>query len=132
MAINEAFHEVRELTMDIPDEKLEDMYERLRRARFPLDFANDDWRYGYNIAYHRELVDYWIHEYDWRAIERSMNELAPHYKMTLMDIPLHFIRVRGEGLGPMPRGALRPALQKHAQVVGIAVHGARGLHRHVG
>ena len=38
--------EVTEFTIDIPEKKLEDMQERLRRTRFPTDFANDDWRYG--------------------------------------------------------------------------------------
>lgn len=31
----EAAHEVREFTIDIPDEKLEDMHERLRRLHAP-------------------------------------------------------------------------------------------------
>ena len=38
----EAAHKVREFTIDVPDAKLEDMYERLRQMRFPEDFANDD------------------------------------------------------------------------------------------
>ena len=94
-------YKVSEYTIDIPDEKLDDMYERLRRTRFPQDYANDDWRYGYNTDYARELVRYWLEEYDWRDVERRMNEL-PHYKMTLMDIPVHFIHARGTGDNPMP------------------------------
>ena len=83
------------------DEELEDMMERLRRTRFPSDFGNDDWRYGYNTEYHRKLVDYWINEYDWRDVERRMNEL-PNYKVDLMGVPLHFVHVKGKGKNPMP------------------------------
>ena len=83
------------------DEALEDMMERLRRTRFPTDFSNDDWRYGYNTDYHRKLVDYWINEYDWRDVERRMNEL-PNYKVDLMGVPLHFVHVKGKGKNPMP------------------------------
>ena len=36
-------YDVSEFTIAIPDEKLDDMYERLRRTRFPKDFGNDDW-----------------------------------------------------------------------------------------
>ena len=51
-------YDVREFTIAIPDEQLDDMNDRLRRTRFPQDFANDDWRYGYNGQYHRQMVEY--------------------------------------------------------------------------
>lgn len=97
----EASREAEEFTIEIPEAKLEDMYERLRRTRFPHDFANDDWKYGFNTAYLRELVEYWIEEYDWRATERAMNQLS-HYKMDLDGVPLHFIHQKGTGPDPMP------------------------------
>lgn len=93
--------EVKPFTISIPDEDLEDLQERLRRTRFPLDFGTDDWRYGYNGEYHREMVRYWLEEYDWRDVERRMNEL-PHFKVDLMGVPLHFIHVKGKGPNPMP------------------------------
>ena len=89
-------HQVEEFTIAVEQEKLDDMYERLRRTRFPRDFANDDWRYGYNGDYHRQLVEYWIEEYDWRDVERRMNEL-PQFRVDLMGVPLHFIHVKGKG-----------------------------------
>ena len=97
-------YKVEDFTIDIPEADLEDMNARLRNTRFPQDFANDDWRYGYNTAYHRQLVDYWVNEYDWRDVERRMNEL-PNFKVDLMGVPLHFIHVHGQGPGkvrPMP------------------------------
>ena len=48
--------EVSKFTIDIPDEQLDDLLDLLRRTRFPQDFANDDWRYGYNGDYARELT----------------------------------------------------------------------------
>ena len=92
---------VSEFTIAIPEEDLEDLDQRLRRTRFPTDFGNDDWRYGYNGGYHRQMVEYWIEEYDWRDVERRMNEL-PHFKVDLMGVPLHFIHVKGKGPNPMP------------------------------
>ena len=52
-------HDVSPFTIAIPDEALEDLDQRLRRTRFPRDFANDDWRYGTNRAWLTDLVDYW-------------------------------------------------------------------------
>lgn len=94
-------HDVSPFTIAIPQEDLDDLDHRLRRTRFPRDFGNDDWRYGYNGDYHRQLVEYWIEEYDWRDVERRMNEL-PQFKVDLMGVPLHFIHVKGKGPSPMP------------------------------
>ena len=94
-------HEASPFAIHIPDAQLDDLLARLKRTRFPDDFANDDWRYGYNTAYHRELVDYWINTYDWRDVERRMNQL-PQFKIDLMGVPLHFIHVRGKDRNPMP------------------------------
>ena len=52
-------------------------------------------------AYLKELVDYWLHQYDWRKHEREMNSFA-HYKTTIKNIPIHFIHEPGKGPNPMP------------------------------
>lgn len=98
--MSEQYH-VRPFKIEIPQADLNDMRSRLARTRFPDDFGNDDWRYGYNTAYHHELVDYWLNEYDWRDVERRMNDL-PQFKVDLMGVPLHFIHARGKGKNPMP------------------------------
>ncbi len=92
---------VRPFKIEISEDQLDDLNARLKRTRFPEDFGNDDWRYGYNTAYHRELINYWLKEYDWRDVERRMNEL-PQFKVDLMGVPLHFIHVKGKGNNPMP------------------------------
>lgn len=94
-------YDVRPFKIDIPEADLEDMIARLKKTRFPNDFGNDEWSYGYNTDYHRVLVDYWINDYDWRDVERRMNEL-PHFKVDLMGVPLHFIHQKGSGSNPMP------------------------------
>lgn len=96
-----ADHDVKPFEINISEGQLDDLRTRLERTRFPEDFGNDDWRYGYNTAYHRELINYWLKEYDWRDVERRMNEL-PQFKVDLMGVPLHFIHVKGKGNNPMP------------------------------
>jgi pimeloyl-ACP methyl ester carboxylesterase len=96
-----ADHRVTPFTVRIPDEDLDDLDRRLRRTRFAPDLANDDWRYGTNGAHLRALVEYWVEEYDWRAVERRMNAL-PQFRVDLMGVPLHFVHVRGTGPDPVP------------------------------
>lgn len=85
----------------IPDAELDDLSDRLARTRWSSDFANDDWRYGTNGAYLRQLVEYWQHGFDWRAQERAMNQL-PQFRTVIEGVPIHFVHVRGRGPAPIP------------------------------
>ena len=88
-------------TIAIPDERLADLDRRLRQTNWARDYANDDWRYGTNGEYLRELVDYWITSYDWRAQEAAMNDYD-HFRVELDGVPIHFMHVRGQGPNPKP------------------------------
>lgn len=88
-------------TVEISDEALEDLKARLRAARYAEDFANDDWAYGVNGNYLREIVDYWIEEYDWRAHEAEMNSFS-HFRTEVDGVPVHYIREPGVGPNPIP------------------------------
>lgn len=87
--------------ISIPEADLDDLAERLRRARFADDFANDDWAYGVPGGYLRSLVDHWLTEFDWRRVEREINAV-PGFRTEIDDVPVHFLHVRGTGPAPMP------------------------------
>jgi pimeloyl-ACP methyl ester carboxylesterase len=88
-------------TVGFPDEAVDDLRDRLRKVRWPDDFANANWEYGTNLEYLRELTDYWLNKYDWRAREREMNSYS-HFKATVEDVPIHFVHERGRGPDPIP------------------------------
>ena len=88
-------------TIDVPQDVLTDLHDRLDKARLAQDFANPGWEYGTNGAYLQELVAYWRDEYDWRKHEREMNAFA-NYKTTIDGIPIHFIHEPGKGPNPIP------------------------------
>ena len=48
----------------VADEVLADLGRRLARTRWFEDAGNDDWYYGVDGAYLRELVDYWRDGFD--------------------------------------------------------------------
>jgi pimeloyl-ACP methyl ester carboxylesterase len=85
----------------VPDAEVEDLRNRLRRTRYAEDFDNDDWRFGMQGAYLRELVDYWIEEYDWRGAERDMNRY-PHFTAEIDGMPIHWLFAQGKGKRTLP------------------------------
>ena len=88
-------------TVNVPDAELADLRERLRRTRLAPEFANDDWRYGANGDYLRELLRYWESGYDWRQHERAINSV-PNFKTSIDGVPIHFIHQKGKGPQPIP------------------------------
>jgi pimeloyl-ACP methyl ester carboxylesterase len=87
--------------VDIPQETLEDLRERLERTRWPDDVEGAGWDYGTNLSYMKELADYWQHQYDWRKHEAELNTFA-QFKADIDGIGIHFIHERGKGPNPTP------------------------------
>ncbi|AFC30383.1 epoxide hydrolase-like protein [Paenibacillus mucilaginosus 3016] len=85
----------------VSDELLADLEHRLKSTKWPLDAGNDDWFYGVSRKYLEELVDYWIHKFDWRRSERAINAYE-HYKVNVDGVPVHFMRKPGRGPNPIP------------------------------
>ena len=88
-------------TVHIPQMTLDDLRDRLARTRWPDEPAGAGWDYGTDLAYLRELVDYWRDGFDWRAQEVAINRFA-HFRAELDGIGIHFIHERGKGKNPLP------------------------------
>ncbi len=87
--------------INVADSVLTDLRERLERVRWPGEIPNTAWDYGANLAYMRELVDYWRTHYDWRAHERQLNRW-PQFRVTIDGQRIHYIHARGNGPSPFP------------------------------
>jgi len=88
-------------TIDVPEEVLNDLHQRLSLTRWPDEIPGSGWQYGSDLSYIKELVNYWQHEYNWRTHEQLLNSF-PQYKVTLDDMDLHYIHVQGAGPDPLP------------------------------
>ncbi|MCY3504788.1 MAG: epoxide hydrolase [Chloroflexi bacterium] len=85
----------------IPEEKLQDLRERLERINWAPDFGNEGWGYGVHGEYLRELADHWLNRYDWRAHEAEMNRFN-NFHVEIEGMPIHFVHERGKGPNPIP------------------------------
>jgi epoxide hydrolase len=87
--------------VDVPDEALEDLRQRLARARWPEPATVADWSQGVPIAWLRVLCDHWAGGYDWRRLEAQLNAL-PQYVTALDGVEVHVIHLRSPEPGALP------------------------------
>src|SRR5436190_3264882 len=90
----------------VEDAVLDDLRERLDRARIPDELDGVGWDYGMPASYVRELVGYWRDGYDWRAEEARLNAFD-HFRTTIDGQSIHFMHVRS------PRDDAVPLLLMH-------------------
>ena len=87
--------------LDVPDDVLDDLRERLQRTRWPDEIAGSRWEYGANLAFMRRLTERWRDGFDWRAQEAKLNAFD-QFRLPLDGTKLHFIHQPGVGPDPLP------------------------------
>ena len=97
----------------VPDADLADLQDRLMRTRWPdTNVDNDDWSYGANTNYLKQLAEFW-QTCDWRAQENYLNGGfgcgAHHFTIKLppgsgpgSDLTMHFVQAKASGGGGVP------------------------------
>ena len=91
----------RPYTIAVPDAVLDDLRARLERTRWPEPLPGEPWSHGADVAYIRELCDYWRRTYDWRAQEAALNAY-PQFTSAIDGVDFHYWHVRGASPSPMP------------------------------
>jgi pimeloyl-ACP methyl ester carboxylesterase len=97
-------NEIRPFRIDIPEQDLDDLRDRLGRTRWtnelPLDTSGPQtgpvppgWEYGVPVSYVKELVEYWKDGYEWRAWEAKLNAY-PQFTTTIDGQNVHFLHAR--------------------------------------
>ena len=110
------------LKVSLSDEELQDLHQRLDRARYGEDLVDTQFQYGFpvrcvrnilrltewieypqnlvvftknhNICREmRKIVKYWRNTYDWRKQEDELNKF-PQFKTKIEGIDIHFLRVK--------------------------------------
>src|SRR5882757_7934892 len=80
---------------------LDDLRERLGRARWPDEITGSNWDYGTNLQYLQELCLHWGHGFDWMEQQENLNSFQ-QFRGEIDGFGLHFIHERGKGKNPVP------------------------------
>jgi pimeloyl-ACP methyl ester carboxylesterase len=79
--------------IDIPQDQLDDLHDRLARTRWPDELPGVGWDYGVNKDYLMTLAEYWRTGYDWRPHEARLNEV-PQFTTEVDGQNIHFLHAR--------------------------------------
>lgn len=93
-------------TIDVPQEKLDRLLQRVREFPWPEEKVDSGWALGPDPDWLRDFCRYWVEEYDWRGVEARLNAL-PHFKADADGLKLHYVHCRS------PRPEATPLLLVH-------------------
>jgi Epoxide hydrolase N terminus len=92
---------VKPYSISVAEEVLTDLRSRLARTRWPAPLPVTPWAAGTELGYLRELVQYWLAEFDWQARQRYLNSF-PQFTAAVDGLRIHFVHRRGLGPDPFP------------------------------
>jgi pimeloyl-ACP methyl ester carboxylesterase/GNAT superfamily N-acetyltransferase len=81
--------------LDIPEAQLDDLRRRLSAARWPAEIAEAGWDYGTEQSFLKNVIDHWLHRYDWRATESEVNATGS-FVTEAAGQRVHFLHSRSE------------------------------------
>jgi epoxide hydrolase len=87
--------------IEVPEADVDDLHRRLAQTRWPEPETVDDWSQGTPLGYARDLCEYWLDGYDWRACEASLNAF-PQFRTEIDGLDIHFLHVRSPSAEALP------------------------------
>ena len=93
--------EIRPFRVDMPDEAIADLRQRIAATRWPTTELVADRSQGVQLATIQELARYWATDYDWRKCEARLNALA-QFKTEIDGVDIHFIHVKSRHENALP------------------------------
>jgi pimeloyl-ACP methyl ester carboxylesterase len=94
-------NEIRPFKINVSDEQLADLRQRIAATRWPDRETVNDGSQGVQLAKLQELMRYWRTDYDWRKAEAKLDAL-PQFMTTIDGVEIHFIHVRSRHQNALP------------------------------
>ncbi len=88
-------------TINVPEEELDDLRQRILATRWPEKETVTDFSQGVPLATMQKLARYWATEYDWRKVEAKLNSY-PQFITNIDGLDIHFIHVRSKEQNALP------------------------------
>src|ERR671916_758828 len=92
---------VRDFHIDVPEEELVNLRQRIAATRWPSKELVEDRSQGVQLATIQALARYWASDYDWRKAEAKLNAL-PQFTTEIDGVEIHFIHVKSPHENALP------------------------------
>ncbi|MGC1798953.1 MAG: epoxide hydrolase family protein [Solirubrobacterales bacterium] len=93
--------EVRSFQVDIPNQALDDLRQRIPATRRAPKELVEDYSQGVQLATIEALLRYWGNDYDFGRVEARLNAL-PQFKTAIDGLGIHFIHVKSDHEDALP------------------------------
>ena len=93
--------EIRPFHVNVPEERLADLRQRIAATQWPDRETVNDATQGVQLTTMQKLARYWATDYNWRKIEARLNAL-PQFVTTIDGLDIHFIHVRSRNPNALP------------------------------
>lgn len=98
------YNDIRQFNISVADGVLTDLNKKLELTRLPdeLDLPFDQsWDWGMPLAVLKPVLDYWRTTYDWRSVEKRINETLPQFTAHVESLShglqeIHFVHKRSD------------------------------------
>ncbi|KAJ6031264.1 Alpha/beta hydrolase fold-1 [Penicillium herquei] len=86
-------------TIDIPDENIDQLHQKLQHVSFPDELDDAGWDMGVPLGTMKRLITTWREKFDWRAQEKKLNEQLKQFTVTVAvdgfgDLDIHVVHHR--------------------------------------
>jgi pimeloyl-ACP methyl ester carboxylesterase len=86
-------NEIVPFRIEVPQDDLDHLHDRLAHARWPGELPGVGWSRGIPLGHLKELAEHWRTGYDWRAWEARLNA-HPQFVTEIDGQRVHFLHVR--------------------------------------
>ncbi|XP_036758106.2 epoxide hydrolase 1 isoform X4 [Manis pentadactyla] len=70
---------IRPFKVETSDEEINDLHQRIEKARITPPLEDSHFHYGFNSNYLKKIISYWQNEFDWKKQVEILNRY-PHFK----------------------------------------------------
>ncbi|QHT71278.1 epoxide hydrolase 1 [Rhodocytophaga rosea] len=92
---------MKKFTIEIPQQEVSYLNQRLANARFTNTFTEEDWDKGVPADYLKKISAYWLNTFDWRKQEALLNQY-PQFIAEIDNQHIHYLHIKSPQPNAIP------------------------------
>ena len=85
---------INEFLINVPDEQISDLYNRIKHTRWPDEINDQYWSHGTKKSFLKDLSKYWVDEFNWKDQEKKINDIGSFKFKTNSGLSIHFLHAK--------------------------------------